>query len=152
MQRRERNGRFRRQIRPKGGQEMSQSYTVTALAFVAIGALAWSSSSGALPTAARNGVACEIRSLGVPGGVRLTALAIADLAARGSYQFTVTKTGAAGSSKIAQGGDFALEPGKQVALGEVALSLDAAGAYVAILILRRPDGETLCHGSYPRDL
>ena len=131
---------------------MLRSYSVAALTLGALGALAGSSSSGVLSAAAANGVGCEIRSLSVPGGVKITAFAIADIAARGSYQFTVTKTGGAGSSKIAQSGDFALELGQKAALGEVALSLDAAGAYVADLTLKRLDGETFCRRRYPQDL
>ncbi|HYD87566.1 MAG TPA: curli-like amyloid fiber formation chaperone CsgH [Vitreimonas sp.] len=81
---------------------------------------------------------CEIDVTRISGGVRLEARAINYSIASDSleYDFVVTKSGAAGSSDIVQGGEVTEE-----AVGEVELSLERGARYRARLTLSDTEGE-----------
>lgn len=88
-------------------------------------------------------VRCDIRVRRTRHGVELEARALADAPAFGAYQFTITKTDAAGSSDVVQGGEFDLAAGEARSLGLSEISVERGGRYRARLVLSDHAGE-LC--------
>ncbi|MBY0564682.1 MAG: hypothetical protein K2P58_10890 [Hyphomonadaceae bacterium] len=88
-------------------------------------------------------IECAIRTVRTADGVRFDAIADGFAPISGQYEFVLTKTDAAGSSDIVQGGDFSLAPGQREMLGSAELSLDRGARYRARLVLSDAEGE-LC--------
>lgn len=83
---------------------------------------------------------CDIRATHTPRGLRLEAVAHAERAVHGNYDFTITAQGAGGSSDVAQGGLVDLAPGQRAALGVAEIP---DGPFRAVLTLTDAGGE-LC--------
>lgn len=92
----------------------------------------WADTSAAL--------SCDIRATRTSRGLRLEAVAHAERAVHGTYDFTITAQGAGGSSDVAQGGLVDLVPGQRAALGVAEIP---DGPFRAVLTLTDAGGE-LC--------
>lgn len=97
----------------------------------------------AAPGAAMLGdaVSCEVRVRRTANGMMIQAVAHADRAVDGDYEFVITKSGGGGSSDVTQSGPFSAAAGETVTLGSTELGAD--GRYRAVLVLRDQSGE-LC--------
>jgi hypothetical protein len=83
---------------------------------------------------------CEIRKNQAGGAVELTGIIGSSRAVAGSFRFTVTKSGASGSSNIHQANKFDLAAGQETQVGAVKINLDR-GAHGAIeLVVTSDDG------------
>ena len=116
---------------------MPATQFIAALALIAAAGLGGTGSA----QAKGQPIECEVRTKHVAGGVELEAVVLAS--APGSYEFSVVKHGAGGSSTTAQSGDFERSPGEQV-IGTVQLGLDRASTYSAELKVKWKGGETAC--------
>ena len=119
---------------------------ISALALIAAAALGGTGSAQAKDSP----IACEVRTKQVAGGVELEAVVLAD--APGTYEFSVVKQGAGGSSTTAQSGDFERSPGEEQVVGTVQLGLDRASTYSAELTVKWKGGETACKTERPSSL
>ena len=88
----------------------------------------------------RSPVACDIRATRTANGVRLEAIARADRAMRGAYNFVITARGSGGSSDVTQGGPIDLTAGRSVTVGVAEIS---SSRFHAVLTLSDANGE-LC--------
>lgn len=61
---------------------------------------------------------CEIRATGVPGGLRLESVVHGAPGSSGSYQLSLVRSGAGGTSNVSQGGDYEID-----GAGEVVVSV-----------------------------
>ena len=61
-------------------------------------------------------------------------------AVAGQASFSVTKSGAAGSSNIRQGHHFAVAAGRQAVVGQVRMGLEAGARLSADLLVKSDDG------------
>jgi len=86
----------------------------------------------------RSAVACDIRATRTARGLRLEAIAHAERAVRGLYDFVITAQGSGGSSDVTQGGPFDLTAGRSATVGAAEIS---RGRYRAVLTLGDADGE-----------
>jgi hypothetical protein len=77
-------------------------------------------------------VRCEIKVTERGSSIDLEGVVIAKSEIRGSYDFSVSKSGGGGSSDIHQSGDFRAGPGNTATLGTVSLGGNG-GSYVAKL-------------------
>ena len=84
--------------------------------------------------------ACEIRETRTPDGIRLEAVAHADRAIQGGYDFAITAQGSGGASDITQAGQVDLSAGRSATVGAAEIS---NGRYRAVLTLTDAHGE-LC--------
>ena len=75
---------------------------------------------------------CEIETVSARGAITLEGVVRADQEVSGSYRFTVSSAGRAGSAEISQGGGFTAGPGGAARLGKVVLG-DASALYEARL-------------------
>jgi hypothetical protein len=117
--------------------DMLATQFISALALIAAAALAGTGAAQAKDPP----IECEVRTKQGAGSVELEAVVRAD--APGSYEFSVVKHGAGGSSTTAQSGDFESSAGEQV-VGTVQLGLDRASTYSAELTVKWQGGETAC--------
>ncbi len=85
-------------------------------------------------------VRCDIRVRRTANGVELEAVARSDEPALGEYEFVITKSGAAGSSDIVQGGAFDLGGGHSQSLGLSEIGMERGARYRARLVLSDHDG------------
>jgi hypothetical protein len=131
---------------------MVRLFSAGALLLATLGVVAVGSPGVAMTEPSPAPVQCEIRSQVVPGGLRLSAMAVARAPTHGSYELVVTKRDGAGSSRTAQSGAFHLESGQRGTLGEVTLSLGPSGAIEVELNLRYAGGEISCRRNRPREL
>lgn len=90
---------------------------------------------------APSGVRCDIRATRTAHGVRLEAIAHADRAGHGVYDFVITAHGSGGSSDVTQGGRFDMAAGASAAIGTAEIS---SARYRAVLTLSDPSGAALC--------
>ncbi|MEF2553725.1 curli-like amyloid fiber formation chaperone CsgH [Aurantimonas sp. A2-1-M11] len=131
---------------------MLKLMTLLALPFIPFVYLHGAAAIAHTATETEDGVGCELRSTQVSRGVQLQAVATADRMVAGDYQFEVDKRGSAGSSQIAQSGDFDLKSGEEIVLGNVALGMDDRASYAAKLTLQWNGGEVSCSARYPSEV
>jgi hypothetical protein len=123
--------------------EASMSRLSTIQTAVAVALAAGGAGVAALtPAHAGAGLVCEIQATHGSSGVTLEGFVTASRAAAGSYQLIVTQAGRAGSSDIAQDGDFSVSAGGSARLGTVVL--DGTGAYSARLKLVANGNSVAC--------
>ena len=77
------------------------------------------------------GLKCRIESRSAGGMTELKGVVVAGRGVKGRYQFTISSSGAGGSSDVRQAGDFSAEAGKKAEVGFASLSID--GHYKAAL-------------------
>lgn len=88
-------------------------------------------------------VQCEIRATSLASGVQLEGIVVSSRPLAGRYDFQVRKTGRAGTSNSAQGGEFETRRGEET-IGQVGLGLERGASLEAELVLRWDGGETSC--------
>lgn len=86
---------------------------------------------------------CEIHVAEHGSSVDLQAMVLADTAAEGTYEFSISGGGADGNSDIAQSGEFSVEPGTRSAVGSVTLA-STGGTYVAKLLVTAGGHSSRC--------
>jgi hypothetical protein len=86
---------------------------------------------------------CEIHVAEHGSTVDLQAMVLADAAAEGTYEFSVSGGGADGSSDIAQSGEFSVEPGTRSPIGSVTLA-STGGTYIAKLLVTAGGHSSRC--------
>jgi hypothetical protein len=95
------------------------------------------------PAVVRADFTCDIDVVRTPNGIRITPVVRADRTLNGEYSLVITKTGAAGSSDINQGGPFDAARGERVKLGASEISFERGDTYRAVLKVRA-DGREIC--------
>jgi len=95
------------------------------------------------PAAVRADFTCDIDVVRTPNGIRITPVVRADRTLNGEYSLVITKTGAAGSSDINQGGPFDAARGERVKLGASEISFERGDKYRAVLKVRA-NGREIC--------
>lgn len=101
-----------------------------------------------IPVAARaDAVTCQVRSRRTANGLLIQAHAVADRDISGEYDLLITKSGAAGTSEIAQSGALELAAGSSALLGESEISVERGARVQARLTLRDERGQ-LCRRSF----
>lgn len=83
---------------------------------------------------------CEIRKNEIGNSVELTGIIASTQAIAGNFRFTVTKSGASGSSNINQGKKFNLAAGKESHVGQVTINLERDSHVVVELFAGSDDG------------
>lgn len=128
---------------------MSPRFTLlAALMSLAACAAAAQPETAIVEQALARGLSCEVRAMSTPRGLALEAVAYAETAMLGEYEFVVTKDDGGGASDIAQGGAFEAEAGRTTSLGEVELSLARGGRLNADLVVRDAEGGEVCRDAY----
>jgi hypothetical protein len=99
-------------------------------------------------------VNCRIEETQVGAELLLQGKVAGDMSAEGQYRLLVSKVGQAGTSNISQGGAFKLEPGADIGLGRINLSLERGAQYEATLTVTVDDRTFVCRvsGAAPSDL
>ena len=95
------------------------------------------------PAVVRADFTCDIDVVRTANGIRITPVVRADRALDGEYSLVITKTGAAGSSDINQGGPFDAARGERVKLGASEISFERGDTYRAVLKVRA-NGREIC--------
>lgn len=85
---------------------------------------------------------CEIRATRTSDGVRLESFAHASGPITGTYDIVVTKSGAAGSADINQGGEFDTASAPSAALGASEISVERGARLHARLTVHADNGTT----------
>ena len=86
---------------------------------------------------------CDISVRRTSNGVRITPLVRSDRSTSGEYSLVITKSGAAGSSDISQGGPFDAPRGAKQELGSSEISLERGSTFRAVLKVRA-GGHEVC--------
>ncbi|AWN47393.1 hypothetical protein DK419_14595 [Methylobacterium terrae] len=97
----------------------------------------------------RSAVTCAITEERDGPVVTIRGWAEASAALAGRYRLRVRKTGAAGSSDIAQAGEFRAEPRRPVSVGQAGLGLEQGARYDAVLTLDVLGRTIECRSSGP---
>lgn len=95
------------------------------------------------PAVVRADFTCDIDVVRTANGIRITPVVRADRTLDGEYSLVITKTGAAGSSDINQGGPFDAARGERVKLGASEISFERGDTYRAVLKVRA-NGREIC--------
>lgn len=95
------------------------------------------------PAVVRAHFTCDIDVVRTAYGIRITPVVRADRALDGEYSLVITRTGAAGSSDINQGGAFDAARGERVKLGASEISFERGDTYRAVLKVRA-NGREIC--------
>ena len=90
--------------------------------------------------AASGPLQCEIRRTETAGAVSLTGFIASSRATKGSFRFTVTKSGASGASNLHQGNAFDLAADRESQVGAVTINLDGDARVVVELSVESDDG------------
>jgi hypothetical protein len=86
---------------------------------------------------------CDIDIDRTSNGIRVTPIVHADKSMSGEYSLTITKSGAAGSSDISQGGEFDAARGEHVRLSSSEFSMERGAKFRAVLEVRA-GGREVC--------
>ena len=97
-------------------------------------------------------VQCELNVSSTGGGVMLTGVARAAIAASGSYSLIIAKDGDSGSADIEQGGNFSVGAGGSSTLSQVNINLERGASYSAILTVTSKSGSFTCRKALPMKL
>ena len=95
------------------------------------------------PAVVRADFTCDIDVVRTANGIRITPVVRADRTLDGEYSLVITRTGAAGSSDINQGGPFDAARGERVKLGASEISFERGDTYRAVLKVRA-NGREIC--------
>ena len=95
------------------------------------------------PAVVRADFTCDIDVVRTSNGIRITPVVRADRTLNGEYSLVITKSGAAGSSDINQGGPFDAARGERVKLGASEISFARGDTYRAVLKVRA-NGREIC--------
>jgi hypothetical protein len=96
--------------------------------------------TGILAHAASGPVQCEIRRNDSANAVELIGIVISDRAIAGHANFTILKSGTAGTSNIRQGNHFAVDAGKEAVVGQAKIGLEQGARISVELSVKSDDG------------
>lgn len=105
-------------------------------------------------TSDRGPLTCALEAQDGASGVTLYGRIAGWSAMAGRYRLEVRKIGTGGTSNIAQGGEFRVEPAASVTVGHVGLGLERGARYEAVLTLTVEGHTYTCEafGPGPRPL
>jgi len=119
---------------------MSRNRMSLALAPIVLGI----SLAAIVPASAAPPMQCEIRAIAVPGGIRLESVAFGSPGLSGSYQLSLERSGASGSSNMSQGGDFEVGDDGEVVISVTEFNLGPHDKYNVALTIESSSGATYC--------